>query len=110
MASRKREKLMRDIARESMYLLFDESLKALRRGDKELARRYVEIMVRLSMKARVRLRRDIKRRICKRCRIPLVPGLTSSVRIRGRGKRLLLVVRCLECGHVRRYQLRPATK
>lgn len=109
MVSRRRERLIKDIARESMYLLFDESLKALRRGDKELARRYIEIMTRLSMKARVRLRRDIRRRVCKRCGIPLVPGLTSSVRVRGRGKRLLLVVRCLECGHVKRYQLRPGT-
>ena len=92
------------MARERVSILLklaDEVLKM----DEALARRYVELAFRISAKARLRLPRRVKRRYCRRCKTPLVPGFTARVRVKkGCGGRRL-VVTCLRCGFIRRYPL-----
>lgn len=96
----------RRIARERIVLLYNLSLERARRGYYELARRYIEVMLRIAGKTGVRPPRYIRRGYCRRCYIPLIPGLTLSVRVRGRGKASRVVYRCLECGWVRRYPVK----
>lgn len=96
-------RLMKDIASQRAMLLYKMSLEAVRKGDIVRAQRYVEIMLKVAAKGRVRLSRKIKRGVCRKCKTPLVPGVTSSVRLRRKGKVKRLVVRCLVCGWTRRY-------
>ena len=51
----------------------------------------------------VRPSRGVKRGICKRCKVPLIPGLTSRVRLRSQGGLSYIIVRCLVCGWIHRY-------
>ena len=97
---------MKDLARERVSILLKLADEVLR-VDETLARRYVELAFRISAKARLKLPRRIKRRYCRKCKTPLVPGLTARVRVkRGCGGRRL-VVTCLWCGFIRRYPLKP---
>jgi len=92
---------LRDLARQRIRILLSLADNVVRR-DQELARRYVALALRLAAKARLRLPRDVRRRYCRRCKVPLIPGFTARVRIRGRRQKHL-VVTCLKCGYVRRY-------
>jgi len=103
-----REKYIREIARERVILLYKYSVERAREGDFELARRYIEIMLKIAGKARIKPPRYIRRGYCRRCHIPLIPGLTLSVRVRGSGKSSRLVYRCLQCGWVRRYMIKAS--
>jgi len=86
------------IARERIVRLFSQAEKE---SDQYPARsnRYVELARAISMKQRVRIPRELRRRFCRHCSAFLVPGRTSRVRVHG-GK---VVVTCLVCGSVRRY-------
>lgn len=95
---------LRDLAWQRIRILLRLADNTIR-SDEALARRYVELAFRIAAKARLRLPRSLKRRYCRRCKIPLVPGLTARVRIKG-GEDGRLIVTCLRCGYVRRYPLR----
>jgi ribonuclease P protein subunit RPR2 len=62
------------------------------------AKRYVTIARAISMKYRIRLGREYKRKFCKSCNAFLKIGKNCTVRLVN-GKK---VTRCLECGKVRR--------
>ncbi|RLF05781.1 MAG: ribonuclease P [Thermoprotei archaeon] len=97
---------MRDLAWQRIRILLRLADSMVKR-DEALARRYVKLAFRIAAKARLRLPRTLKRRYCRRCGIPLVPGLTARVRVKGgRGGRV--IVTCLRCGYVRRYPLKKA--
>ena len=72
------------------------SHEAARSGNDGRARRYVDIAVRICRKTRTRMPRDF--RFCKGCGVPLLPGVTSRVRLTG-GK---VVCTCLRCGRAAR--------
>lgn len=91
----------RDLARQRIWILLSLADNVVKR-DQELARRYVALALKLAAKARLRLPRDVRRRYCRRCKVPLIPGLTARVRVRSRRQRHI-VVTCLKCGYVRRY-------
>lgn len=85
------------IARERMKILLDQAAMVFKE-DQELARRYVFLARKIGMRNNVRLLREDKLRLCRRCNAYLVAGVTSRVRTHeGR-----LVVTCLDCGGVRR--------
>lgn len=87
----------RNIARERMSILLDRAAEVFRE-DRELARRYVYLARRLGMRYNVRLKKDDKLRVCRRCNAYLVPGANCRVRTHeGR-----VVITCLDCGGVRR--------
>jgi RNase P subunit RPR2 len=73
----------------------------LAKNDPETAKEVAELAFITSRKLRVRIPRKVKRRFCRRCHVPLIPGVTMRIRI----KRKTLVVTCLTCGWIRRYEL-----
>lgn len=105
-----REKLLKNIARERIEILFKQAFDRLHRGDVELARRYVEIAIRIAGKARVKIPRKYKRSYCRKCYVPLIPGLTLSVRIKSEGRGSRVVYRCLLCGWTRRFMIKTSKK
>lgn len=102
MADRRREPQKKpfnvDMAEQRIRRLFDLAEKAYPRRP-ELSDRYVDIARRISMRHRVGLPRDFKRRMCKACGSFLVPGKNSRIRLDGRN----VVITCLKCGTVKRY-------
>ena len=102
---------LRDIALQRIIYLYRLSLDMARRGDYELARRYIKLIQRIGGKARVRPPRYIRRGYCRRCKIPLIPGLTARYRVRSRGRRgSHVVVTCLMCGWMRRYMIKLGSR
>ncbi len=57
-------------------------------------------------KANVRKPKYLRRGICKKCLIPLIPGITARYRIRGLRKYVIISRTCLMCGWVSRLQCR----
>jgi len=63
----------------------------------------------ICLKSQVRLSQDIKRSICKRCNVLLVPGETSVAKVENASRKGrkewadVYVVRCLGCGGVKRF-------
>lgn len=98
--------LIRDIARQRARLLFNLASERAGEGDFDLARRYVEITLKLASKAGLKLPRRLKRSYCRKCFVPLIPGVTLSVRIRSEGKGSRVVYKCLLCGWVRRFPIK----
>ncbi len=102
--------LLRDLARQRIRILFNMAIERARAGDFDLARRYVEIMLKLASKAGVKLLRRLKRSYCRKCYAPLIPGITLSVRIRSEGKGSRVVYKCLLCGWIRRLLIKTSKK
>ena len=98
-----RRRLLADLVRQRQENIFDFALSELRRGNERRAREACEYLLKLSMRTRVRPRRELRRKICKNCRLPLLPGLSASVRTRSQGRFSYVVVRCLACGYIHRY-------
>ncbi|GEM_PF-200661 len=93
---------MRDLAIQRALILYSEAVKQLRLNRPDRARRYVEIGLRLLAKAKARKPMPYRRWVCKNCGLPLVPGLSATVRVRGDRKHVILVRRCVFCGWVSR--------
>ncbi|MEJ2278889.1 MAG: ribonuclease P [Candidatus Lokiarchaeota archaeon] len=73
---------------------------------KDLANRYVDLAIKYSQRAKVRIPKDWKRRICRHCKRFLYPGINCRVRIQSRKKRgSHLTITCLECHESSRYFL-----
>jgi len=96
--------IIEDIARQRIDRLMGMAERVSLK-DISLADRYAELAFKIAMRARVRLPRKYKLRICRKCRKYLLPGVTASIRIRSR-RETHLVVRCLRCGYMRRYIIR----
>lgn len=103
-------RLLRDIAIQRMYILFKLGVLAVESGRIEYARRYGELVRRISMRCRVGIPRSIKRWICKNCSVIMVPGLNARIRSRREGKTLRVVTTCLVCGWIHRYEFTRCRK
>src|SRR5437879_9770800 len=73
--------LVNTIARERIQVLLEHARTRAREDDKRLARRYVELAGKISMRTKVRIPREDKRFICKNCMMPLIPGRNARVRL-----------------------------
>ncbi|MCD6383300.1 MAG: RNAase P [Thermoprotei archaeon] len=89
------------ITRRRMSYLLKEAREAVREGREDLARSYVKKAIRLGEKMNVRFRRGEKWYLCKKCLLPLVPGVNARVRFYGN----TLHITCLTCGSTRRVPL-----
>ncbi|MDD2626356.1 MAG: ribonuclease P protein component 4 [Candidatus Methanomethylophilus sp.] len=87
---------VRDIGTARVETLLRLSQEAVRAGRGDRARRYVGLARTIGMKAQVSLPPDF--RYCRRCLLPLIPGLNCTVRLTGHK----VVCGCRECGAVRR--------
>jgi ribonuclease P protein subunit RPR2 len=73
--------------------LFSEA-HDVREKDPSLASRYVFLARKLSAKAKVRMRREFKRKFCKHCNSYFVPGKNYTVRTTGK----TVTYTCKNCG------------
>jgi len=103
---RDQKRRLRALVHERVQILYDQAVEAARRGDLEYAARLGGLIRELSLSTRVRLPRHIRRGLCKRCNTPLIPGVTSTVRLVSQGRFSYRVIRCLNCGWIHRYPYR----
>ena len=69
----------------------------------KLSDRYVVLARKIAMRYKVRFNDFQKRLFCKGCSSYLKPGVNSTLRlVSGR-----IVLRCVSCGHVRRFGYKP---
>jgi len=87
-----------DMAEQRIKRLFELAEKAYPRKP-GLAKRYVEIARHISMRHRVSIPRQLKRKVCKKCGTYLVPGQNSRIRLDGKN----ITITCKECGAIKRY-------
>ncbi|QKR01086.1 RNAse P, Rpr2/Rpp21 subunit [Metallosphaera tengchongensis] len=76
------------------------------KGELDLARKYVDLGLQYTSKARVKLPLRVKRSFCRKCKTPLIVGVTERRRIRSK----ILIRTCLVCGWTRRYDTRNQEK
>ncbi len=95
-------KLLKDLALQRVRILYIQAVKEVKRSNFDRARRYIDIALNLISKANIRKPLILRRGICKNCHIPLIPGITCTVRLRGNRKFVIVVRRCLLCGWVSR--------
>lgn len=95
----------RGMARERIDALFDSAQKVAAK-DLSLASRYVTLARNLSMRFKVRIPREYKRRFCKHCYHYLVSGRNARIRTR-EGK---VVIYCLDCKKFTRIPTTRSTK
>ncbi|MGC9072273.1 MAG: ribonuclease P protein component 4 [Acidilobus sp.] len=94
-----------DIIREDIERLSVEAVNAALLGEYRRSSLINELILRMSQANRVRLPRERKLTMCKRCHVSLIPGVTLSVRVRSQGRFRYLVRRCLVCGYIHRLPL-----
>ena len=68
----------------------------------QLARFYMDLVKSVSAKVVMRISPDIKRTICKKCNALLIPGVTATVRLRGKRQKHV-VMKCMDCRRVKRF-------
>ncbi|MCD6226435.1 MAG: ribonuclease P [Candidatus Aenigmarchaeota archaeon] len=63
--------------------------------------RYISLAKKIGMRYNVRLPKKIKRKICKKCNIFLIPGKTCSIRLDSKNK--CIIIKCKKCNSIYRY-------
>ncbi|MGA1848091.1 MAG: ribonuclease P protein component 4 [Thermoplasmatota archaeon] len=95
----KKRPIVREAAQDRIESLYSLAFNMARAGELDLARRYLNLARKIGMRYTVRIPTRLKRSTCKGCRVPLMPNITSRIRLRDGRK----IVTCLECGHISRY-------
>uniref|UniRef100_A0A7J2TJW3 Ribonuclease P protein component 4 n=1 Tax=Archaeoglobus fulgidus TaxID=2234 RepID=A0A7J2TJW3_ARCFL len=99
MLKREKEKEKRIAMERISYLI--ERAEKFKKIDYELSRRYIELARKISMKYRVRISKKYKLMFCKKCLYPY-----RSDRFRVRIHKSSVIITCLNCSSIRRFQLR----
>jgi len=89
------------IAKERIQILFHEAEKMIKE-DKKLANRYIQLARKIGMRYNLRLSPQLKRKICRKCKSYLYPGIT----VRLSTKEGSLRIKCLTCGNISRYSIK----
>lgn len=89
-----------------LYQAAHESLKKSP-NDVSLCRFYIYTLRTITRRSCLHLHPDMKRNMCKRCCVLLIPGVTAIVRTRKKREKHT-VVTCLECSTIKRYVYRPS--
>lgn len=100
---RSSRKDIKRLARVRIDILWEQA-NTERLSQPDLARRWMSQAKRIAQKARMKLPRFMKRRICSKCGTVLVPGKNCRFRIRHNRSRHVSVI-CLECGSIKRYYI-----
>ncbi|AWR96546.1 RNAse P, Rpr2/Rpp21 subunit [Acidianus sulfidivorans JP7] len=82
--------------------LIDLAVQEAKNGDLELAQKYVKLARDYAKYGRFRLTIEYRRKFCRKCNTPFIPGKTLRVRIKSK----ILIRSCLVCGWIRRYELK----
>ena len=91
----------KQIALERINILFDQAKQVFKKSP-SLANRYVTLARKISMKAKVKIPKDLKKKFCKYCNKYLVPG--TNCRVRTFNKKLIYY--CLNCKKYMRFPLK----
>ncbi|XP_060082364.1 ribonuclease P protein subunit p21-like [Ylistrum balloti] len=91
-------------AYQRINFLYQAAYQSLNRSpaDLNLCKFYVNIMKTITKRLVLRLHPDMKRNFCRKCCVLLVPGLSATVRTKGKREKHT-VVTCLECKTIKRY-------
>jgi len=100
-AKNKEKRLQKKLAYERILELFKQADLSANEGKFSLSNRYVTLARKLSMKFKVQIPRELKRKFCKHCYRFLKPGVTSRVRIH----RSKVIIYCLKCKKFMRFEL-----
>lgn len=100
MKDKNRGSSVKPLARERIAVLFSEAEKAFG-TDPALSNRYVGLARKISMRQRVRIDREHRRRFCHHCYAYLVPGANMRVRVH----KGWVSVTCQECRKTTRYRV-----
>ncbi len=94
-----KKRISKKIANERIHILFSLAEECAKRGELDLASRYVELILKISRKYNIRIPKEIKYRICKKCHCLIVPGKNATVRLKN-GK---VVIKCTGYKNYKRY-------
>jgi len=98
------DKETKRIARERIQILFKLAREIIRK-DPALAQKYVQTARKIAMAARLKLPREYRRQVCRKCKSFILPGVNCRVRTQSR-REPHVVITCLECGKHMRIPLR----
>ena len=91
----------KQVALDRINELFSQASLAFKK-DKKRANRYVQLARKISMRSKVRIPSNLKRRYCKHCHNYLLPGV--NCRIRTKNKKV--VYYCLDCKKYMKFMLK----
>ena len=78
--------------------------------NKELANRYVYLARKYAQRAKIKIPKDWKNRICHNCKKYLYPGINCRIRLHSRGKGSHVSLTCSECNRTTRYFIKLEKK
>ncbi len=96
------------IALERVHTLFSLAKEVIHK-DPELAQRYIRIARRIAMRTRLRLPKEYRLLICKKCKSFILPGVNCRIRIQQR-REPHMVIKCLNCSEHSRFPLKGEKK
>ncbi len=91
----------KEIAKERIQILFQKALEEAKKGNLELANRYIYILWKIKLKFHIKLPKYIKRMFCRKCLTFWIPEKTLRVRVRN-GR---VIYTCLKCGRIYRFPI-----
>ncbi|MFX0054455.1 MAG: ribonuclease P [Promethearchaeota archaeon] len=89
------------LARARIEILWEQASE-MAKTDREGARRRMQVASRVAQRARIKVPKDIRRKICRQCGMVLIPGESCRVRMRNNRAKHLTVT-CIACGNIARY-------
>ncbi|MGM5482006.1 MAG: ribonuclease P protein component 4 [Nanobdellota archaeon] len=95
----KRKKNIKKTARQRIKSLVNLAVSVYPK-DPDLSVRYVSLARNISMKTRTKTPSEVKKKFCKNCLNPFIPGLTCRVRLKGNN----IVYYCKGCKHFKRFR------
>jgi len=105
----KEKKFVQDAFQRTNFL-YQASMSILKNQPEniELVRHYMKSFRDIKEKKVIKISVEMKQSMCEHCNMLLMPGLTSTVRIRDNHR---VVVKCLSCNSIRRSNtMKPSTK
>lgn len=99
------KRVAKQIAKNRILYLFNLADEVFPEN-KTLANRYAELARKYAQRAKIKIPKKWKRRICNKCKSFLYPGINCRVRLQSRkGKGSHITLTCEECNHQTRYYI-----
>ncbi|MBT8171375.1 hypothetical protein KJN74_00690 [Candidatus Bathyarchaeota archaeon] len=86
----------KQIALQRVHTLFKMARKTINENPHQ-AQRYIQIARRIAMRTRLRLPKEYRSQICRKCKSFILPGVNCRIRIQQR-RESHMVMTCLNCG------------
>ncbi len=96
------------IALQRVHTLFNLAREVIHE-DPELAQRYVQIARKIAMRTQLKLPKEYRHLICRKCKSFIFPGVNCRIRIQQR-REPHMVITCLNCGEHSRIPLKRRKK